>query len=96
MASARFEPSLDGYRDVLDSGGVQGVLDEYAGRIQERATSMLSDDWGGPPREDNFVTGEFGTRVGSTGRYVRAHTEHAKRSCAKNKTLTKAFNAETG
>lgn len=96
MANATFRPNLSGYRDVLDSDGVQSVVDAYADGIRDRATSMLAEDWVGPPKEDHFVSGEFGTRVGSTGRYVRSHTEHAKRSCAKNRTLTKAFNAETG
>lgn len=91
MASARFVPDLGGYGDVLDSGGVQGVLDEYAERIQRSATSALSPDWGKPPEEEHFSTGEFATKIGSTGRYVRTHTEHARRAEARDKVLTKAL-----
>lgn len=96
MADARFVPDFSGYNDVLNSPEMQSVLDGYAERIKRRATSMLSPDWGSPPREDHFVSGEFPTRVGSTGRYVRTNTEHSKLSQSKNKTLTKAFNAERG
>lgn len=91
MASARFVPDFGGYQDVLDSGGVQGVLDDYAERIQERATSALSPDWGEPPEDEHFTVGDFGTKTGSTGRYVRSVTEHARRAEARDKVLTKAL-----
>lgn len=91
MASARFVPDFGGYRDVLDSDGVQGVLDDYAKRIQARATSALSPDWGEPPEDEHFETGPFTTRVGAQGLYVRTHTEHARRAEARDKVLTKAL-----
>lgn len=91
MASARFVPDFGGYQDVLDSDGVQGVLDDYAERIQERATSALSPDWGEPPEDEHFTAGDFGTKTGSTGRYVRSVTEHARRAEARDKVLTKAL-----
>lgn len=97
MASRmRFEPDFSGYRAELDSTGVQGVLDDYAKRIQARATAMLSEDWGAPPDDEHFETGPFTTKVGAQGIYVRTHTKHAVRSQSKNKTLTKAFRTETG
>lgn len=94
MARPRFVPDYGGYLEVLESEGVRGVLDDCAGRIQSRATSMLSDDWGKPPDDEHFETGTFTTRVGAQGVYVKTHTEHARRSQSANKTLTKALRAE--
>lgn len=92
MANARFEPDLGGYRDVLDSSGVQGVLDAYADGIREAATAALSPDWGDPAREPHFESGEFTVKTGATGRYVRSVTAHARRAeASRDKVLTKAL-----
>lgn len=91
MARARFVPDFGGYSDFLASDGIQSLLDDVADGIQEDATSSLSSDWGDPPIDDHFESGSFTTRVGVQGRYVKTLTEHAVRSEAKNKTLTKAL-----
>ena len=91
MARPRFEPDMGGYHDVLDSGWMQGILDDAAEGISEAATGALSPDWGKPPEKEHFKTGEFTTRTGSKGRYVRTVTEHAKRAESAHKVLTKAL-----
>ena len=92
MAKATFKWSKSGYTALMNEGGVQGVLDEVAEKIADNAGSMLSPDWGKPPEDDHFTVGSWhGTKMGVTARVVYAHTEHARRSQAENKTLTKAF-----
>lgn len=93
MAKAfSFVPNYAGYRDLLNGEGVQGVVEGIAESIKETATASLSEDWGDPPKNDHFALGTFVTKTGADGRYVRASSEHAKRSQSKRKTLTKAFN----
>lgn len=94
MARAKFTADLNGYRELLGSSEIQSILDDVAERIADRASSMLSEDWGGPPREDHFTVGTTtNLRFAPKGRLVYTHTEHAKRSQAKHKTLTKAANS---
>lgn len=91
--SMRFKANLSGYRDVLNGSEMQGILDATAGQIRDAATAALSEDWGAPPRDEHFEVGEWTAKTGATARYIRAHTEHAKRSESKHKTLTKAVGA---
>ena len=98
MASRmRFRGSLGGYRAFMNGGAVQGHVDGIARDMADKATSMLSPDWGGPAREDHFEVVEFtAPEFGVGARLVATNTDHAKRSQSKNKTLTKAFRAIGG
>lgn len=90
----RFKPSYPGYRALMAESGIQGMVGDAAEKIASRATSMLSGDWGAPPEEDHFMVEDWtGPRFGAKGRMVFTHTEHARRSQSRNKTLTKALNS---
>lgn len=98
MASkVRFKANMSGYRELMNGSAVQSRLENYARTAQSVATSMLSEDWGEPSREDAFEINHFtGKGFGAMGVQVATNTEHAKRSENKNKTLTKAFRAIGG
>lgn len=98
MASRmRFRGDMGGYRAFMNGSAVQGHIDAVARDMAGRAVSMLSPDWGEPAREDHFeVVGFTAPDFGVGARLVATNTEHAKRSQAKNKTLTKAFRATGG
>lgn len=89
MAKARFVPNFKGYRDVLDSAGVQGLCRDLASQTADKAVSMMDPDEG--YNYEDYVVGEFPIKTGSTGYFVRTKTDHARYSQAKNKTLTKAL-----
>lgn len=89
MANVRFVPDYSGYRAILDSGPVQGILDTWADGVTSAANSMLDPDEG--YRYEDFESGEFTTKTGAAGRYVRTKTDHARYSQNKNYTLSKAF-----
>lgn len=97
MASGiRFKPNYAGYRAVLNGSGCQAYVDKLAHEMADSASSNLSKD-GTPPREDHFEVVEYtGKKFGARGRLIATNTKHAKRSQAKNKTLTKAFKGMRG
>ena len=94
MAKGRFVPDFSGYRAVLDSGEMQGELDRIADRCETRANQLIGKPEG--YRLPDFESGEFTIKTGSSGRYIRTKTDHARYSQNRNKTLSKAFNYATG
>lgn len=84
----KFEWDRAGYKAVLDSAGVQAVVDEKARSVASTASAMLDSDEG--YHLEDFEVKEFQGRL-ATGRVVRTKTDHARYSQAKNKTLTKAL-----
>ena len=87
----RFKPNYAGYRAVLNGSECQAYVDKLAHEMADSAASNLSED-GTPPREDHFEVVEYtGKKFGARGRLIATNTKHAKRSQAKNKTLTNAF-----
>lgn len=91
MGSVRFKEfkwDRSGYKAVLDSAGVQSVVDDMAQSVASAANAMLDPDEG--YIYDDFEVKEFQVKL-ATGRVVRTKTDHARYSQAKNKTLTKAL-----
>ena len=94
MASVKFKHNFAGYRDVMNSSGVQTILKGRAQKVKDQANSMLSAE--GYHAIDSF---EAFTGTLSDGRNVAGvytHSLHAMRSQNKRKTLTKALNAAKG
>ena len=85
----KFKPNYAGYRAVMDSSGVQSIVEGKAQEIASAASAMLDPDEG--YLMDDFEVNPFTTKMKSQGRVVRTKTKHARYSQAKNKTLTKAF-----
>lgn len=82
----RFKWDRAGYAELMDSEAVQGVVKTVARQVRSRATSMLSPD-------GHTVAGFTMYKVQgklAQGYAVEAVSKHAKYSCAKHKTLTKA------
>ena len=95
--SFTFKANKAGYREFMNSGGVQDEIKTYADRAASIADAALSPDWGEPPHDEPFTVKPVTGRVfGADGYRVAAHTEHAKRSENRSKTLTKAFHAIGG
>lgn len=94
MAKAKFVPNLAGYRAVLNSAGVQGEVASRADAIAAAAEAATDARYGGRKGEGgaaHYGTGEWRTKSGGTGRYVRTESFLARLDCAYHKTLTKAF-----
>lgn len=85
----RFKPNYAGYRDVLQSGAVQSLVESKAEAVASNASAMLDPDEG--YRMSDFEVKPFVAKTGAHGRVVRTKTDHARYSQAKNKTLTKAL-----
>lgn len=85
----RFQPNYAGYRDVLQSGAVQSLVESKAEAVASNASAMLDPDEG--YRMSDFEVKPFVAKTGAHGRIVRTKTDHARYSQAKNKTLTKAL-----
>lgn len=89
MASkVRFEWDREGYAAVMNSPGVQAMLDDVAEGIASRAKASLDPDEG--YILDDYEVKSFQGKL-ATGRIVRTKTDHARYSQNKNKTLTKAL-----
>ena len=92
-----FKANMAGYRELMNSGPVQAEIKSYADAAASIADAALSPNWGDPPRDPSFTVKPVVGRVfGAKGYRVSTHTEHAKRSENRNKTLTKAFHAIGG
>lgn len=87
-----FKWDRDGYRAVMASAQMQGMLTEKAYSIKEAADSMMTED--GYRRGAHEVKPFVGKIA--TGRVVRTKTDHARRAQAKRKTLTKAMKKSKG
>lgn len=85
----KFKPNYAGYSAVMDSAGVQSIVEGKAQEIASAASAMLDPDEG--YLMDDFEVKPFTTKMNSQGRVVRTKTNHARYSQAKNKTLTKAL-----
>lgn len=95
MASVKFgkfKMSRAGYAALMDSPGVQGVIDRKARAVKSSADAGLSH--GGYDYEGHEVK-EFQGKL-ARGRVVRTKTDQARYSEAKRKTLSKALGAARG
>lgn len=95
MASVKFgkfKMSRAGYAALMDSPGVQGVIDRKARTVKSSADAGLSH--GGYDYEGHEVK-EFQGKL-ARGRVVRTKTDQARYSEAKRKTLSKALGAARG
>ena len=95
MASVKFgkfKMSRAGYAALMDSPGVQGVIDRKARAVKSSADAGLSN--GGYDYEGHEVK-EFQGKL-ARGRVVRTKTDQARYSEAKRKTLSKALGAARG
>lgn len=95
MASVKFgkfKMSRAGYAVLMDSPGVQGVIDRKARAVKSSADAGLSH--GGYDYEGHEVK-EFQGKL-ARGRVVRTKTDQARYSEAKRKTLSKALGAARG
>lgn len=95
MASVKFgkfKMSRAGYAALMDSPGIQGVIDRKARAVKSSADAGLSH--GGYNYEGHEVK-EFRGKL-ARGRVVRTKTDQARYSEAKRKTLSKALGAARG
>lgn len=95
MASVKFgkfKMSRAGYAALMDSPGVQGVIERKARAVKSSADAGLSH--GGYDYEGHEVK-EFQGKL-ARGRVVRTKTDQARYSEAKRKTLSKALGAARG
>lgn len=95
MASVKFgkfKMSRVGYAALMDSPGVQSVIERKAKAVKSSADAGLSH--GGYDYEDHEVK-EFRGKL-ARGRVVRTKTDQARYSEAKRKTLSKALGAARG
>ena len=93
MASgARFVWNPSGYHAVLGGPAVQSRLDSWAEAVAGAAESATASHYR-PDDEGHYASGTFRTKSGDRGRYVRTDSYLACLDCSRNKTLTKAFNA---
>lgn len=95
MASVKFgkfKMSRAGYAALMDSPGIQGVIDRKARAVKSSADAVLSH--GGYDYEGHEVK-EFQGKL-ARGRVVRTKTDQARYSEAKRKTLSKALGAARG
>lgn len=95
MASVKFgkfKMSRAGYAALMDSPGVQGVIDRKARAVKSSADAGLSH--GGYDYEGHEVK-EFQGKL-ARGMVVRTKTDQARYSEAKCKTLSKALGAARG
>lgn len=95
MASVKFgkfKMSRAGYDALMDSPGIQGVIDRKARAVKSSADAGLSH--GGYDYEGHEVK-EFQGKL-ARGRVVRTKTDQARYSEAKRKTLSKALGAARG
>lgn len=82
----RFKWERAGYAELMDSEPVQGIVKTVARQVKARATSALSPDGHTVP---GFTMYKVQGRL-ARGYAVAAVSKHAKYSCAKHRTLTKA------
>lgn len=82
----RFKWDRAGYAECMDGDAVQGIVKTVARNVRATATSMLSADGHTVP---GFTLYKTSGKL-ANGYAVAAVSKHAKYSCAKNKTLTKA------
>lgn len=95
MASVKFgkfKMSRAGYAALMDSTGVQGVIERKAQAVKSSADAGLSH--GGYDYEGHEVK-DFQGKL-ARGRVVRTKTDQARYSEAKRKTLSKALGAARG
>ena len=95
MASVKFgkfKMSRVGYAALMDSPGVQGVIERKAQAVKSSADAGLSH--GGYDYEGHEVK-EFQGKL-ARGRVVRTKTDQARYSEAKRKTLSKSLGAANG
>lgn len=95
MASVKFgkfKMSRAGYAALMDSSGVQGVIERKAQAVKSSADAGLSH--GGYDYEGHEVK-DFQGKL-ARGRVVRTKTDQARYSEAKRKTLSKALGAARG
>lgn len=95
MASVKFgkfKMSRAGYAALMDSPGIQGVIDRKARAVKSSADAGLSH--GGYDYEGHEVK-EFQGKL-ARGMVVRTKTDQARYSEAKRKTLSKALGAARG
>lgn len=87
VSFGKFEWSKAGYRAVMDSGEVQGMLDRKANQVKASADAMLSaDGYNLPGHEVKQFEG-----IMAKGRVVRTKTDHARYANAKRNTLLKSL-----
>ena len=88
----RFKMSRAGYAALMDSSGVQGVIEHKAQAVKAAADAGLSDGgyaYGGHEVKD------FQGKL-ARGKVVRTKTDQARYSEAKRKTLSKSLGAANG
>ena len=88
----KFKMSRAGYAALMDSPGVQGVIEQKARAVKSSADAGLSH--GGYDYEGHEVK-EFQGKL-ARGKVVRTKTDQARYSEAKRKTLYKALGAARG
>lgn len=79
MAKVKFTWSPKGYVEVLNSAGVQSMVDAEASRQQTKLNSTLSPD--GYTSTQNFKKAPYKGKYGRRGKVVYANTVHAQRHC---------------
>ena len=95
MASVKFgkfKMSRAGYAALMDSSGVQSVIERKAQAVKSSADAGLSH--GGYDYEGHEVE-EFQGKL-ARGRVVRTKTDQARYSEAKRKTLSRALDSARG
>lgn len=95
MASVKFgkfKMSRAGYAALMDSPGIQGVIDRKARAVKSSADAGLSH---GSYDYEGHEVKEFQGKL-ARGRVVRTKTDQARYSEAKRKTLSKALGAARG
>lgn len=88
----KFKMSRAGYSALMDSTGVQGVIERKAQAVKAAADAGLSA--GGYAYEGHEVK-DFQGKL-ARGKVVRTKTDQARYSEAKRKTLSKSLGAANG
>ena len=95
MGNIKFTWNPAGYQELKNSAGVQNLVKEKAERVKARANASLSS--GGYRAIDDFeIHQKTNSKDGTNLQIVVTHSEHAKRSQNKHKTLTNALGSANG
>lgn len=83
----RFRPRLAGYRELMKSGAVQGLVNSAAEKMADMATGLCSDD---EMDREPFST-SHGVDSVAAWAVARTNSPHGRNAENANKVLTKAY-----
>ena len=83
----KFKPDISGYRELMKSGAVQGLVNSAAEKMAEMATGLCSDD---EMDREPFAT-SHGVDSVAAWAVARTNSPHGRNAENANKVLTKAY-----